>query len=273
MFLQNEILSWRKFLLQFDGLTTIPIHDQRPEPSLVRPIWRLESTSDIANGLGGRDSNWMDERTIKVHYLATSLSDMYTMEKKIVEVLRRTKIVPGYLEDFEYPGPFLTAVADVGSTIDNTTVFIGVTGIDRSANETLLTEASIALVADEAVKVRVDRYPLSTPWFPTYNVYIGSATGQLKLHTSGLVQPVDKTWPEVTLNALAPGGNSPPTNSEVTFLNIMVDEDLSITRMEDPNTSGIWDVILSVSTRSLGIPVRPQDVPTLASVTEREVIG
>jgi hypothetical protein len=259
----HELYSFRKLLVEL--FPTIPIFDERDRGYFVRPSFRLEEAAHYAEMTGGRFSGWLDHRTTQIVYFGPSLGDVTTKENIINERLMRDKVVQGWLENFVYPASFMKVVDVPSSTISNKTIYVVVTGI-REGQETLGLETSIAVPAgNKGVLIRVNRYPLSYPWFSAYNVYVSDQQGVTKLH-SQVLQPTGKQWVSLIVSGVGTGVAA-PTTSEVKFRNIMVG-DISMSHREDEIVEGVWNTFINVNTQSLGFLFPDQFVDTIEEVNQ-----
>lgn len=263
---QHEVHSWRKWLAPL--FANVPTYHERARGPFVRPSLRIEDTAPQMLPTGGKEGAWIDNRTVTISYFASGYDNMLDKEQLIINKLWTAKYITGYLKDFKYPSPFVKAVSFPGSTIGGVTVYVYVTGVDKNNIETLADFVQFAVPSgDNGVQVRPDRYPMSTPWFEKYNVYITNNQSSIKLNAGQLTQPIAGGWITGNFGALGSGANL-PTTSEIPFRSIKV-LDIESRKQEDPIDDGVWDLHIMVKTQSIGIPLRRQDKDQLKTINRR----
>lgn len=257
----------RKWLADFIG-SSVPIYEERAQGSFQRPSYRIIEASNMLSRIGGEHSVGIDNITVNVVYHSTGYNDMLLVESQLKDKLVHKMYIDGYLRNFEYPTPFLSLVDDVGSVIGGSTIFISTTGL-KDPDETLGEETSIVVPVDNSVLVRVNRWPLSKPFFPEYNIYVNNQADTPKFHSK--VSQISAGWSETVISTLGTGA-AKPTSSELKF-SVLKIQDINTLRMEDPIKNGVWDLTFQLIINSTNIPKRKQEEATFKNLTIEKVVS
>ena len=250
MRISDELYSIQKFL---SDLYNLENHSARRRDAITRPYFRIELAARATARLGA--IGWQDLSEWIIWYHSTNETDARTKADKINSRLKSTKYIQGYLEDFQFPDPLLTAVTVTGGSLSGVQQF-AISGV-RNGSETLVSTINSITVpsTNNGVKLQLPKVPSWYSEFDIIKIY-ADVSGSLNLQMG--VSIVDRSLHATHIvPSIFASSEIPETTSAVLYKTIFVDE-IGLDILEDPLEDGLWDARIGLTTKSTGLIDTPQ---------------
>jgi hypothetical protein len=255
MRVNDELYSIQKFLTDLFSLEN---HSARNRAGIQRPYFRIELAARTTAQLG--TTGWQDLSRWIIWYHASNEIDARNKSDIVTSRLKSRKFIQGYLENFNFPDPLLTAVSVTGGAlVEGAEHKFALSGV-RNGSETLVssTKAITIPVGSNGVKIQLPTIPSWYSEFDIIKIY-AEVSGSLVLQMG--VSIVDRRAIVThTIPSIFSSSEVPETTSAVLYKTIYIKEiDLEVS--EDILEDGLWDSRLMLAVTSTGLIDLDQVVP------------
>ncbi len=227
---KDIVKSVRKFL--HDLYPNVPIDLQR-EGEVSRPYFHITfiESQDVSSV-----SAWQEIKfSIQFSYFAGDYWDAHSITDRISQILRKQKVIRGYLYDFTYPAPILTGIA---GTLPAGDYWIRISGVNVNNEETLASPSTkINLSSPGGIKISISKDVAASLLFERFRFYFGTIEGGEKF--IGETSLPSYGFPEFSITVIPTGTNAPLVSS-LAFERFFKVEEVYSDLLEDMDSDGLW---------------------------------